>query len=339
MKIVIEKDKNYDHLLSQKFISGNFLQSSIWIEFLKRQNKNFWPIAVESENKILALCLFYETSLPMGLSYLTSPKGPIFLTETSEKDKKEISKLLLSKARDICISTKKKDEIFCRLEPNAEIKISGLKKSKDIHPRDTWILNLDKEEKDLLAGMHPKTRYNIAVAKKNGVQIKFSQEKEDIKHFLNLIKLTATRNQISVHSDNYYTLLWDTLLGNRAGSLALAEYRGELVAANLLINFGQSCVYLHGGSNYKYRNLMAPSLLQWESIKQAKAAGFLVYDFWGIAPQDNSQARWEGITRFKKGFGGERLVSPGAYDYIYHPTWYQIYHLGRKTISKLRKFR
>lgn len=84
---------------------------------------------------------------------------------------------------------------------------------------------------------------------------------------------------------------------------------------------------------------MAPSLLQWESIKQAKAAGFLVYDFWGIAPQDNSQARWEGITRFKKGFGGERLVSPGAYDYIYHPTWYQIYHLGRKTISKLRKFR
>lgn len=339
MKIVLGQDNNYDHLLSQKFISGSFLQSSIWIEFLKKQNKNFWPLVVEEENEILALCLFYETRLLLDLSYLTAPKGPIFLKNINSEDKKELSKLILSKARDICIATKKKEEIFCRLEPNEEIVIPRLKKSKDIHPRDTWILSLDKEEKDLLADMHPKTRYNIIVAKKNGVQIRFSQEKEDIKYFLSLIKLTAGRNQISVHSDSYYKLLWETLLANRAGTLAIAEHNGVAVAANLLVNFGQSRTYLHGGSDHNYRKLMAPSLLQWESIKQAKAAGFLIYDFWGIAPKDNSQPRWEGITRFKKGFGGQRVVSPGAYDYIYHPTWYQVYHLARKTISKIRKFR
>ncbi len=339
MRIVTEKDKNYDHLLSQKFISGNFLQSSIWVDFLKKQNKNFWPIAVEHKNKTLALCLFYETKLPMGLSYLTAPKGPVFFEEQDKNNANEAIKLILSKARDICISTKKREEIFCRLEPNTEIFVPKLKKSKDIHPRDTWFLNLEKEEKDILADMHPKTRYNIALAKKNGVQIKFSQEKNDIKYFLDLIKMTASRNQISVHSDNYYSLLWETLLDRELGSLALAEYRGEIVAANMLVNFGESCTYLHGGSNYKYRNLMAPSLLQWESIKRAKSQGLLVYDFWGIAPEDNSQPHWEGITRFKKGFGGQRLTSPGSYDYIYHPTWYNIYHLSRQTISKIRNFR
>jgi peptidoglycan pentaglycine glycine transferase (the first glycine) len=339
MNIIVDQKENYDYLLSENFISGSFLQSSIWKDFLKQQGKKYWQVVVKEENNILALALFYETTLPMGLSYLTTPKGPIFFGKIGEEKKQEISKLLLSKVRDICIATKKREEIFCRLEPSADINIPKLKKSKDIHPRDTWILDLEKNEADILAQMHPKTRYNISLAKKNGVQIKFSQEKEDIGHFLALIKLTAGHNQISVHSDNYYTLLWKTLINNRAGTLALAEHDGVFIAANLLVNFGQNCTYLHGGSDHNYRKLMAPSLLQWESVRQAKASGRLVYDFWGIAPKDNSQIHWDGITRFKKGFGGRRIVSPGAYDFIYHPTWYQIYHRGRLLFNKLRNLR
>lgn len=340
MKIVLDQNTNYDYLLTKKFISGSFLQSSIWVEFLKKQKKNFWTlVAKDDDSDVLAICLVYEMGLPMGLSYLSAPKGPIFFGDFSKEKKEEIGKLILSRARDICIATKKREEVFFRLEPNEKIDVPLLKKSKDIQPRDTWVLKLEKEERDLLADMHPKTRYNIAVAKKNGINVRFSQEKEDLKHFLRLIRLTATRNQISVHSEAYYQLLWETLLAARAGNLALAEHNGVVVAANLLINFGQSCTYLHGGSDHQYRKFMAPSILQWESIKQAKQAGFLFYDFWGIAPEDGSQVRWAGITRFKMGFGGERINYPGAYDYIYHPTWYQIYHLGRKVISKIRNFR
>ncbi len=339
MNIVVDQEKNYDNLLSRNFISGNFLQSSVWKDFLKKQNKKYWPLIATDEGVVLALCLVYETDLPLGLSYLTAPKGPIFLKKISAEKKQELSKLLLSKARDICLSTKKREEIFFRLEPNTEIKIPKLRKSKDIHPRDTWILDLQQSEEEILSKMRPKTRYNIALAKKNGVQIKFSREKSDLKEFLRLIKLTATRNQISMHGDEYYKLLWETLVDNRAGILAVAEYRGQVIAANLLVNFGQSCTYLHGGSDYEHRHLMAPHLLQWESIRQAQAAGFLVYDFWGIAPKDNSHPRWEGITRFKKGFGGQRVVSCGAYDFIYHPTWYQVYYLGRKLVNKVRNLR
>ncbi len=339
MQVVLDQKNNYDHLLCQKFVSGNFLQSSLWRDFLGRQNKKYWQLVIRDREKVLGVGLVYESKLPAGLSYLCSPKGPIYFYKLPSKKRSEAGKLLLSKARDICLSTKKREEIFFRLEPSDNPHIEELKKSKDIQPRDTWILALEKSEEEILKEMSQKTRYNINLATRKGVRIIFSQEKKDLVHFLNLIKLTATRNQISVHSDGYYELLWETLLDNRAGLLALAELNGKIIAANILVKFGQTMTYLHGGSDYQYRNYMAPQLLQWESIRQAKAAGFLVYDFWGIAPKDKSQERWQGITRFKKGFGGQRISSPGAYDFIYHPTWYQIYHLGRLVVNKLRNFR
>lgn len=339
MQVVLDQKNNYDHLLCQKFVSGNFLQSSLWRDFLGRQNKKYWQLVIRDHEKVLGISLVYESKLPMGLSYLCSPKGPIYFDQPSAKKRNEAGKLLLSKARDICLSTKKREEVFFRLEPANNPQIKELKKSKDIQPRDTWVISLEKNEEEILSSMSQKTRYNINLAARKGVKIRFSQEKKDLHYFLDLIKLTATRNQISVHSDHYYQLLWETLLDNRAGLLALAEVKGKIIASNLLVKFGQTMTYLHGGSDYRYRNYMAPQLLQWECIKEAKAAGFLVYDFWGVAPKDKSQKHWQGITRFKKGFGGQRISSPGAYDFVYHPTWYQVYHLARPIINKLRNLR
>ena len=339
MQIVLEQQQNCDNFLSQKFISGAFLQSSLWQDFLRRQKKNYWQLLIKDQEKVLGSALIYETPLPLGLSYLACPKGPIYISQLSADEKKEASKLLLSKARDICIVTKKREELFFRLEPQEVTGVEELKKSKDIQPRDTWIIDLSKNEEELLAQMHPKTRYNIGLAKKKEVKIIFSDKPEDIGHFLRLIKTTATRNQISVHSDHYYGLLWQTLLDHGAGLLAMAKVGDEVVAANLLLKFGPSITYLHGGSNHEYRNYMSPQLLQWECICKAKELGFLIYDFWGIAPKDNSQPHWQGITRFKRGFGGQRVSSPGAHDFIYHPTWYQVYHVVRITMNKLRNFR
>ena len=44
-------------------------------------------------------------------------------------------------------------------------------------------------------------------------------------------------------------------------------------------------------------------LLQWSAIKWAKENGYRMYDFWGIS-ENNS--KWQGITRFKKGFVSEK---------------------------------
>ncbi len=333
MQLIAEK-KNYDAFLNARFVSGSFLQSSIWQDFLKEQGLNFWQTAVVDNNQTIAVCLFYENKLPFGKSYLYSPKGPVISDALSVEQKQEVLALILSKLRDTTIATKQYQEIFYQLEPAEDILLpKELIKSDDIQHRDSWVLDIDKSEAELLVKMHAKTRYNINLAKKKEVKIRFSTKEEDLKYFLELIKQTAARNQISVHSDYYYTLLFKTLIKHKAGQICLAAVKDKVVAANLIIRFGKAVTYLHGASDYFFRSYMAPQLLQWETIKQAKELGYTIYDLGGVAPSDGSKAKWVGLTRFKQSFGGRLLSSPGSYSLIYNTGWYNLYKLA-KTIKQ-----
>ncbi len=330
MKII--ENKNTDKFLKTRFLSGAFLQSSIWESFLKKQDKRFWKISVEDKDNVIGSCLVYENKLPFGKSYLYSPKGPIISLDIQEKEK--VFHLLLSKIRDLTVETRNQEEIFFSLE------VDGVKLEKDfikidnIQPADTLVLNLEKDIKKLLREMHPKTRYNIGLAQRKGIKIKISKKEKDIKKFLEVLKKTADRNKINLHSDKYYKLLWKTLLETDSGELYFAKIDNKVVSANMIIKFGDTVTYLHGGSDYKYRKYMATYLLQWEVIKKAKEKGFLFYDFWGIAPKDNKNSKWSGFTRFKKGFNGMEINNMGTYNFIYQKQIYFVY----KIIKKLKNF-
>ncbi|RJQ33773.1 peptidoglycan bridge formation glycyltransferase FemA/FemB family protein [Candidatus Parcubacteria bacterium] len=328
---LILSNENFDDFVGARFISSNFLQSSIWQDFLSAQKKNFWQLAITDNGKLIATCLLYENRLPYGKSYLYAPKGPIISDEISVEQKKGAVELILSKVRDVTVETKKYQEIFFKLEPETESSlVSELKKSPDIHPRDTLVLDIEPDEKNLLGQMHQKTRYNIALARRRDVEIKFGGTNEDLDDFLQLTKKTAERNQITVHRDDYYRLLWQTLKNRDAGEIVLAKVKDKTVAANIVVRFGEAMTYLHGASDYEMRNYMAPHLLQWETIKQAKRLGYKIYDFWGIAPSDGSKPKWEGISRFKRGFGGREIESPGTYEMVYDQNWYRIYKIAKK---------
>ena len=337
MRLVTDNN-NYDQFLKTRFVSGNFLQSSIWQDFLNKQSLRSWRSTVLEGDQIIATCLFYEKKLPFDRSYLFTPKGPIISDQVLEEKQIEALELILSKVRDISISTKKQAEIFFKLEPESnKLVLTRLKKTKDVQPRDTWVLDLDKDVEELVGNMHAKTRYNIALATKKNVKIRFSTEAKDLEHFFILNKKTASRNQIVTHSEEYYKKLFEALVNHNSGELAIASIDNTVIAVNILVNFGNSTTYLHGASDYEFRKYMGPQLLQWESIKRSKESGKEIYDFGGIAPQDSSRVKWEGLTRFKKSFGGRVISSPGAYDLIYDSSWYNLYNLGVKLKFILKK--
>ncbi|NIP32988.1 peptidoglycan bridge formation glycyltransferase FemA/FemB family protein, partial [Candidatus Saccharibacteria bacterium] len=121
------------------------------------------------------------------------------------------------------------------------------------------------------------------------------------------------------HPKSYYKKILESL-----GSMAevwFAEYKGKVIAANLMIFWGNTVLYLHGASSRDHKNVMAPYLLHWELIKRAKADGYKYYDFWGIAPPDSPNHPWAGITRFKKGFGGTEVKYPGTFDLAINKFW------------------
>jgi len=112
-----------------------------------------------------------------------------------------------------------------------------------------------------------------------------------------------------------------------------AEHNGDPIAANLYVMNYPTMTYLHGGFDYKYRHLMAPYLLQWEAMKLAYDKRFEYYDFWGYEPSDGSKPLWAGFSRFKKGFGGKVVETPGCFDFIYNQVWYN----GYTKLKRLKK--
>jgi lipid II:glycine glycyltransferase (peptidoglycan interpeptide bridge formation enzyme) len=90
---------------------------------------------------------------------------------------------------------------------------------------------------------------------------------------------------------------------------------------------------LHGASGNEHRNVMAPHILHWQAILDAKERGCRFYDFGGVKISNKEQAAigksnsWEGITRFKLGFSQKTkpVVFPGSYDIVINQWRYWLY--------------
>ena len=154
--------------------------------------------------------------------------------------------------------------------------------------------------------MKPKGRYNIKLAQKKGVTIETSNDSKDMEIFFKILKTTCTRDGFSIQPLSFYKDMIVSL-GKDKCKLYLAKYEGKVIAANIVTFFGDICTYYYGASSNEYRNLMAPYLLQWQAICDAKKAGFKSYDFLGISETDDEKDSWAGITSFKKKFGGTEV--------------------------------
>lgn len=244
---------------------------------------------------------------------------------------------------------KKQRASWIRVEPETEDMLQAIKEAvackvvkapHDVQPREVFVIDITRDPETLLADMKPKTRYNIRLAEKRGVKVYRTREKKHREAFLHLITTTADRKDIVPHPRAYYEHFFTSLPEDMC-QLFVAEYDGQVVAANLLIILGTRATYLHGGSGNEHRDAMAPYLLQWEQMKYAKERGCTEYDFGGIKTmnhesgivnQEKEKNNWRGITKFKRGFSPETepMVFPGAYDVIINQRAYTLYTYLRR---------
>jgi len=314
--------------------SGSFLQSWEWGSWQERLGRDIYRYWILSDigDKVASVQLI-KMPLPFGKYYLYAPYGPVM----SEKLKVESKKLLQE------VQKKFPEAVFIRIEPqhtsNFQLPTSNLsiRKSTNIQPAITMLLDVNKPDDVLLSGMHHKTRYNIRLALRHGVEIQnelvvtpgyglYTREALDV------ILQTQTRQHYRGHSENYYENLINFFaLHNNSGDLKLriykALYNKELLASAIMVDFGPTRMYLYGGSSEKYRNLMAPYLLHWQAIVDAREIGLKHYDFGGSEVAAGGE---RGFTRFKEGFGGRVVTYAGAYDIINHQVFYKFYSIVRK---------
>lgn len=264
--------------------------------------------------------LWIEHPLPFGRSYGYAPRpviadGRAFLALMGEVGARQRA-------------------IFFRVEPEEELKIHNAKfriyEAPAVQPLETIVIDLSHDDDALLAAMHPKTRYNIRVAERHGVVVSERRGEGVFQDFWRLLTATAARDGFRIHPRPHYEHLLQSNSASFSNELFFATYRGEAAAVALVNFYSGVATYLHGGSERTLGHLMAPHLLQWHIIREARRRGCRAYDLWGI-----DETHWPGVSRFKKRFGGSVRRYPGAFDVVFQPFAYQLYRTAR-TLARLR---
>ncbi len=211
----------------------------------------------------------------------------------------------------------------------------GGKNFEAIQPK--YVFRLDVEGKtadELLAAFHQKTRYNIRVAVKKGVEVKI-EGKEAVPAFADLMLTTGVRDGFVTRQPQYFADMLDNL-GEHA-RLYMAYHDGKPIAGTLAIHYGDKVWYLYGASSNEDRNLMPNYLLQWSMIQWALELGCRVYDFRGVSGDLSEDNPLYGLYKFKKGFSGDFVEFIGEMDLILNrPVYFAVEH-GTNVFKELRK--
>ena len=268
-------------------------------------------------------------STPVG-NYLYLPYGPVF------DDKQGMENSL----KALHLLAKRHQAIFIRVEPQSLEFTAHLpgnaKKSQDLNPKETWVLDLTGKEEDLKAKLPSRLlRYYKGAASK-GITITTSHNPADIHYLLDLQKTLAREKGISTFSEDYLK----AELKQPFATLYLVKQSpsDSIIAAGLVFDDKHTRYNLQGAQNDLGRSLHATGILTIQLILDAKAKKLKTFDFWGIAPEGAGQDHpWAGFTNFKKTFAGREVDYSGTYDLILDPGKYRLYRLLRKFNRLIRR--
>lgn len=307
----------------------SFLQTEQWAEFKKAQG--FEIIEFDS-------LFVHKRPLPLGQNFLYIPEAS---GETVTKDELDKLKKL----------AKQHDSVFLRLElidhysDNADAIMKAFKFRKafeEVQPKWRQIIDLKRDEAEILSQMKPKGRYNIRLAQRHGVKIdhynsrdlpKLKDWQKILASFYKMYESTVEREDLGGRNQKYFEDMVDKFSLTDYLEIYIARYNEEPVAAAIIGFFDSAANYLYGGSSREHKEVMAPYLMHWQIICDARLRGMKIYDLIGrTAP--GKTGKWAGVTKFKEQFGGQAVEIMGSYDYVLKPAIYRTFKLAEKMRRK-----
>lgn len=297
----------------------------------------------EKKNDYQYLAILKNT--PIG-HYLYLPYGPIF------DDKKGFNNAIKS----LNELAKQKNAIFIRIEPqNINFpKTKNLKKTKNLSPADTWLLDLTISQEDIIKHFSQGTRTRYNTYHKKGIIVETSKNLDDIKHLVSLQSELFKEKHLAAYTQEYLkkeleqpfaTLYLVKYIKDKDESRTKASGEpkdypedGQVLAASLFFDSNGTRYYMQSAADGKFKRLPSTVALLTRAIFDAKERGLKAFDFWGIAPEGAGKDHpWAGFTEFKKSFGGQSVHYAGTYDLILKPVKYRLYQIFRKINRWARK--
>lgn len=292
------------------------IQSWEWGEFRKSLGLPLLRYGIYNKNKLTTAFQLTLHKIPFTNQFVGyMPKGPLpdkTLASALEKIGTETNSAFMKLEPDI-LSNNSLYTVYPQFQPSP----------KPLFTKYNFLLDLTPTEEELLKKMHSKTRYNIRVAEKKGVNVEIRDDEKAFQIFLKLHFETTTRQGFHSHNTFYHTQAWQTLKKAGMAKVAIAFFRKKPLTAWMLYNFKDTLYYPYGGSSVEHKDVMANNLVAWESIKYGRQLGLKTFDMWGaLGPNADSKDPWYGFHRFKSGYGGELVEYIGTYDLVFNDPLY-----------------
>jgi lipid II:glycine glycyltransferase (peptidoglycan interpeptide bridge formation enzyme) len=300
------------------------------------------------ENEPAAAALVLERTLGFGLKVMYVPKGPLLKDWSDRELRTQVLDDLESLAQQHRV-------IHLKIDPDVslgegvpgedestntelgiiisqELESRGWQFSADqIQYRNSVLVDLKPDPDDMLARMKSKTRYNIRLSARKGVETRLGSA-ADYSLLYEMYAQTAVRGEFTIRPERYYRTVWETFSADRASGNKdpvaqpiIAGVDGSPVAGAVIFQFGDQAWYIHGMSNLDHSEKMPAYQIQWEAMLWAKKQGCRVYDMWGAPDQFTKEDPMWGVYRFKRGFGGKVSRTLGAWDIPIRPVLYRLY--------------
>lgn len=328
----ISKDE-WEHFLSKKQ-QPPFLQSYTMREMHSGLGEETVTIGIrDAQSTVVGVALGILVDARRG-RFLYFPYGPVMLSDHLQKVFTQWSIYIKQKGKELNCDFIRSSPFIVESRNNIQLYRRNGWNFAPIHmlAEHVWWLDITLEEDELMKGFRKTMRNLIRRAGRDGVTIRKSTDIADVEVFIEIHKDTVQRHGFVPYSDNYFREQFKAFVKDDQALMLIAEYEGKPIAASMIMYYGNMGSYHHGASLSKYNKIPATYLMQWEAIKEAKKRGCVKYNFWGIVPEEKFYSKilkrphpFIGVTKFKTGFGGERIDLLHAQDMPLTPKYFFTY--------------
>lgn len=296
-------------------------------------------VYIEEQGEIVAAMSIVIKKMA-GFSMLYAPRGPVCnpsdlnlvgrLTDEIKVFAKSVNAFVLRFDPETMYDT----ALAQNYEQNGYIvRGRGIDKNALIQPIYNMILSLnDETEASLLKKFSQKTRYNINLSARKGVEVSYDTSDEALRIFYDLYEIMSVRNRLVIRSYDYFKDMMTAFKGRIR--IYLTRHEGDYLSGAIALMYGDKLWYIYGASSNVKRNLMPNYLMQWEMIKWGLEEGIQRYDFGGVFEIDKE----DGLYKFKEGFCREDGVTEliGEVDHVYNRF---VYNMFTEVYPRLQKIK
>ena len=311
---------------------GNIFQTPELAEVYKR-TKNYEPITLaavdDATDEILAVLLAVVIKVKSGIlgsfsKWSLIQGGPLFVDEGLEAAHTMIQ---------YYDSIVKKKAIYTEvrmLHEMHEVKEIMMPREYVFEEHFNSLIDLNKSKEELWEQIKRDKKRGITKAKKLGITIEESYEKENIRVFYDLLQETYKRVHMPLPDISLYESIFDILVPQHKALFLFVKYDDKYIATQLALIYKDTVYALITGAIKEYLSYHPGDLLIWHLLEWGSENGYKTFDFGG----GGTHTKNINIRNYKARFGSE-FPNYGRYKKVYSPIKMKIAKKGFEIYRKV----